>query len=52
MNVNWHSLLHSLIERQGGSEINYEIEDVDEVPNKLHDNWLTEREIREKRSGP
>ena len=46
MNVDWHSL----IERQGGSEINYEIEDVDEVPNELHDSWLTEREIREKRN--
>ena len=46
MNVNWHS---SLLERQGGSEINYEIEDVDEVPNELHDSWLMEREIRENR---
>ena len=42
--VNWHSL----IKRQGGSEINYEIKDVDAVPNELHDSWLTEREIREK----
>ena len=46
MNVDWHSL----IKRQGGSEINYEIEDVDEVLNELHDSWLTEREIREKRN--
>ena len=44
MNVDWHSL----IERQGGSEIDYEIEDVDEVPNEIHDSWLTEREMREK----
>ena len=44
MNVDWHSL----IKRQGGSEINYEIENVDEVLNELHDSWLTEREIREK----
>jgi hypothetical protein len=46
MNVHWHSL----IERQGGSEINYEIEDIDdEVSHKLHDSWITEREITEKR---
>ena len=46
LTVDWHSI----IERQGGSEIEYEIEDIDEVPNELHDSWLTEREIREKRN--
>ena len=45
MQVDWHSL----IERQGGSEISYELGDIDEVPNELHDSWLTEREINEKR---
>ena len=45
LQVDWHSL----IERQGGSEINYELGDIDEVPNELHDSWLTEREINEKR---
>ena len=46
LNVDWPSI----VERQGGSEINYDLEDVDKVPNELHNSWLTEQEIREKRN--
>ena len=33
-----------IIDRQGGSEINYDLEDIQEVPDHLHDSWLTEEE--------
>ena len=40
----------TVIERQGGSEINYRIEDQDMVPDELDDSWLTQAERVEKQA--
>jgi len=39
--VSWHSLIQS----QGGSDIQYDDEDIDFVPNEVNDKWLTPEEI-------
>jgi len=39
--VSWHSLIQS----QGGSDIQYDDEDIDFVPNEVNDEWLTPEEI-------